>query len=118
MKNNFPFTIKNFSNNNSYYPRIFFKPYRKFFENQYFSISHPYFKNRQYNKTNKERVMHLEYGHGLLNQPNFNIYTLSNRNKCEDMDESMSSSFSKGSEDENLPNLESLISENMNKNKS
>ena len=118
MKNNFPFTSKNFSNNNSYYPRIFFKPYRKFFENKYFSISHPYFKNEQYNKSNREKIMHLEYGHGLLNQPTFDIYSVSNRNKSEEMNESMSSSFSKGSEDENLSNLESLISENVNQNKS
>ena len=118
MKNKFPFTSKNFSNNNSYYPRIFYKPYRKFFDNQYFKVSHSYFNNKQYNKTNKEKIMHLEFGHGLLNQPSFNLYALSKRNKCEEMNESMRSSFNKESNDENLSNFESLFSENINKNKS
>ena len=118
MKNKFPFTIKNFFNSESYYPRIFYKPYTKFFENKYFSISHPYFNNEKYEQKNKEKIMHFEYGHGLLNQTNFDLYNLYNKNKTEEMNESMSSSFSRGSDDENIFSFESIFSENVDKNKS
>ena len=80
MKNNYPCVIKNFSNSSLYYPRMFLRPYTKFFENKYFSISHKYFKKDLYNKgnDNKEKILHLEYGHGLLNQPNFSLYKSNN----------------------------------------
>ena len=84
MKNKYPFTLKNFSNNDLYYPRVFYKPYHKFFENKYFPITHPYFDNQKYDKTNKEKIMHLEYGHGLLNQFNFELYSITNKNKSKD----------------------------------
>ena len=84
MKNKYPFIIKNFSNYDSYYPRIFYKPYNKFFDNKYFNISHSYFNNEKYNKTNKEKIMHFEYGHGLLNQTNLDLYTISNKDEPKD----------------------------------
>ena len=81
MKNKYPFIIKNFSNNNSYFPRMFYRPYSKIYENKYFSVSHSYFDNKLYEKSNKNRVLHLEYGHGLLNQTNFNLFSISNNNE-------------------------------------
>ena len=102
MKNNYPSIIKNFSNNSLYYPRMFYRPYTKFFESKYFSISHSYFKNQINDIKNNYKIFNLKYGHGLLNQPNFNLYRLSN-NLNDDyssiMDESINSSFSNGSQD-------------------
>ena len=101
MKNKYPFIIKNFSNNNSYFPRMFFRPYSKLFENKYFSVSHSYFDNKLYEKSNKERILHLEYGHGLLNQTNFNLFDISNNNEdySSIMNESTNSNSSDSSED-------------------
>ena len=48
MKNKYPFIVKNFSNNNAYFPRMFFRPYTKLYENKYFSVSHCYFDNKLY----------------------------------------------------------------------
>ena len=81
MKNKYPCIIKNFSNNSLYYPRMFLRPYKKFFDNKYFSISHSYFKEDLYNKENdyKDKILHLEYGHGLLNQPNFSLFKSINK---------------------------------------
>ena len=80
MKNKYPFTIKNFSNNELYYPKVFFKPYTKFFENEFFPLTHSYFLNKKFDKINKEKILHLENGHGLLNQSNFDLYNLSHGN--------------------------------------
>ena len=82
MKNKCPFTIKNFSNHSLYYPRLFYRPYTKFFENKYLSVSHEYFKEGIINDKD-EKIFHLEYGHGLLNQTNFNLFKL-NINDDED----------------------------------
>jgi len=81
MKNKYPCVIKNFSNNSLYYPRMFLRPYTKIFDNKYFSISHSYFKEDLYNKENdkKGKILHLEYGHGLLNQPNFSLFKSINK---------------------------------------
>ena len=101
MKNKYPFTIKNFSNNISYFPRMFYRPYSKLFENQYFPVSHCYFDNKLYEKTHEERFFHLEYGHGLLNQANFNLYEVSNNNEDYSliMNESTMSNSSSSDED-------------------
>ena len=79
MKNKYPFIIKNFSNNELYYPRIFYKPYIKFFENKYYSISHSYFDTEKYDKVHNNNILHLEHGHGLLNQNNFDLFNLTNK---------------------------------------
>ena len=101
MKNKFPYVVKNFSNNSFYYPRVFYRPYTKFFENKYFPISHSYFKN-EINNNNNYKIFNLKYGHGLLNQNNFKLFRLSN-NTNEDysniMDESINSNKSNGSVD-------------------
>lgn len=101
MKNKYPFIVKNFSNNNAYFPRMFFRPYTKLYENKYFSVSHCYFDNKLYEKTNKERILHLEYGHGLLNQTNFDLFDVSNNNEDYSfiMNESAMSNSSDSSED-------------------
>mgnify|MGYP002623512048 CR=1 FL=1 len=101
MKNKYPFTVKNFSNNNSYFPRMFYRPYSKLFEHKYFSISHSYFDNKLYEESNKERILHLEYGHGLLNQTNFNLFEVSYNNEDYSfiMNESTMSNSSNSSDD-------------------
>ena len=81
MKNKYPSTVKNFSNNILYYPRIFFRPFSKFFDDKYFPISHNYFEEELYLKTKEEKIFHLEYGHGLLNQTNFDLFKLSDNNE-------------------------------------
>ena len=83
-KSRYPLIIKNFSNNELYLPRIIYNPYLKFFENKYFQITHPYFENEKYEKTNKEKIMHLEYGHGLLNQQNFDLFSFSDKREIND----------------------------------
>ena len=115
MKNKYPFTNKNFSNFNLYYPRVFSRPYNKFFDNKYFEITHSYFKTKKFDKNNKVKILHPEYGHGLLNQSNFELYILSNKN--ESMNNSRNSSFSKGSDDEvNIFNLGTIL-ESLERNK-
>ena len=102
MKNKYPFTIKNFSNNTSYYPRIFFRPFTKLFKNKYFSTSHNYFKEELYNEAKEEKIFHLEYGHGLLNQSNFNLFKVSNSENEDFLSKiniSPNSSLSNSSED-------------------
>ena len=102
MKNKCPYTIKNFSNHSLYYPRLFYRPYTKFFENKYISVSHEYFKNSIINNKNEDKIFHLEYGHGLLNQTNFNLFKLNN-NSNEDysnkIDESLNCNLYKSSEE-------------------
>ena len=78
MKNKYPYKVKNFSNHTCYFPRMFFRPNTKFFENKYLSVSHQYFNNELYDSNNEEKILHLEYGHGLLNQPNFDLFSVSN----------------------------------------
>ena len=108
MKNKYSFIIKNFSNNQSYYPRLFFRPYHKLFDNKYFKITHSYFNNEKYDKKNNEKIMHLEYGHGLLNQSNFDLYNISDKN--EKMNKYICNSFNGGNDDEfNVFNLGKLL---------
>ena len=99
MKLNYPSILKNFSNCNNYYPRLFIRPDQYFFNNKNLSKSHEYLKIYIENKKNKKenkiinnnseiynhivneeknKIMHLEYGHGLLNQNNFNLFTAGN----------------------------------------
>ena len=101
MKNNYPFTIKNFSNNSTYFPRVFYRPYTKFFDDKYFSISHNYFKKESDNKNKEEKVFHLEYGHGLLNQSNFNLFNLfyNNEDYSYILNESINSNSSNSDEE-------------------
>ena len=109
MKNNFPFTIKNFSNYVSYYPRVIYKPYKNFFNNKYFSISHSYFNSEKYDKSVKEKKMHLEYGHGLLNQSNFDLYKISIKNESDLMDVNVNNNLRLGSDNDIFFNLESIF---------
>ena len=108
MKNQYPFITKNFSNYINFYPKVFYRPYHKLFENKYFKISHPYFKNEIFDKSNEEKKMHLEFGHGLLNQSNFELYTKANNN--EEINEDTNSCLSKErNNDINIFNLESIL---------
>ena len=114
MKNKYPFTTKNFNNYHSYYPRVFFRPYHKLFKDKNFGVTHSYFKKDEYDKTNNEKVLHLEYGHGLLNQPNFDLFTLSK--KGESTNVISCSSFGNENEEEiNIFNLGTIV-ENVEKN--
>ena len=103
MKNKYPYTIKNFSNHTYYYPRMIFRPYKKFFDDKYFSISHKYFKDKLKEYKNDEKIFHLEYGHGLLNQYNLDLFTLSHNNKAYSniMDINLTSNLRKKSDDIN-----------------
>ena len=126
MRNKCPYTVKNFSNHVLYYPKIFYRPFTKFFENKYFSISHKYFHNKYINEC-EEKKFNLQYGHGLLNQPNFNLYKISNNEEILNiMDTSLNSTLSNGSGDkiefQNTLNNEEFennlkIYENFSKNK-
>ena len=78
MSLQFPSTIKNYSNWDLYYPRIFFRPDKYFFDNKYFNVGHKYFKND--NKINKPN---FEFGHGLLNQSNFNLLEINDNENNE-----------------------------------
>ena len=78
MSLQFPSTIKNYSNWDIYYPRIFLRPDKHFFDNKYFKVGHSYFKNN--NKINKP---HFEFGHGLLNQSNFNLFEINDNDTNE-----------------------------------
>ena len=78
MTLNFPSTLKNYSNGDLYYPRIFLRPDRHFFEETFFTVGHNYFwdyikNNNIHNKPN------FEYGHGLLNQTNFELFEFNNK---------------------------------------
>ena len=101
MKNKYPCVIKNFSNNSLYYPRMFLRPYTKFFDNKYFSISHSYFKEDLYNKEkdSKDKILHLEYGHGLLNQNNFSLFKQINKEEL-----SLNSNDNNSSDDDDNDN--------------
>ena len=98
MKIKYPSILKNFSNCNNYYPRLFIRPDITFFQNENLYKSHEYLKidknnkNKKDEKSNKNdidiynyimseeenKVMHLEYGHGLLNQADFNLFSAGN----------------------------------------
>ena len=101
MKNKYPYVVKNYTNNSYYYPRVFYRPYTKFFENKYFPISHSYFE-KEINNNHDYKIFNLKYGHGLLNQYNFKLFRISNDTN-EDywniMDVSLNSSLSNGSGD-------------------
>ena len=90
MKFNYPSILKNFSNNIKYYPRIFLRPDNKFFKHKNLYKSHDYLKifaqkqnlnNNIYKYITSEennRIMNFEYSHGLLNQDNYNLFTVQN----------------------------------------
>ena len=98
MKINYPSILKNFSNCNNYYPRLIIRPDTGFFKNNYLNKSHEYLEiNKENKKKNEEKkenddidvfnyitnedenkIMHLEYGHGLLNQINYNLLSAGN----------------------------------------
>ena len=77
MDFNYPTIIKNFSNFVLYYPRIFLRPDYKFFENKYFEVSHNYFNKNEYTD-DKFKKLSLTYGHNLLNQKDFELFSISN----------------------------------------
>ena len=98
MKINYPSALKNFSNCINYYPRLIIRPEPTFFANPNLHKSHEYLKLNTNNKKNKKdekiinyseifkhiineeenKIMHLEYSHGLLNQSNFNLFSAGN----------------------------------------
>ena len=98
MKINYPSILKNFSNYNNYYPRLFIRPDPQFFNTKNLIKSHEYLKLTVENKKSKKedvkiinseiynniineeenKIMHLEYSHGLLNQNNFNLFSAGN----------------------------------------
>ena len=103
MKIKYPSILKNFSNCENYYPRLFIRPDIKFFYNKNLYKSHEYLKiyvedkkskkkdsKKKINENNdnhifnhiiseeENKIMHLEYGHGLLNQNNFNLFSAGN----------------------------------------
>jgi hypothetical protein len=69
MKNNYPSIIKNFSNNSLYYPRMFYRPYTKFFESKYFSIS-----NIRCSSSYKYDIIKVEYNIGIYDDDKKLIY--------------------------------------------
>ena len=87
---NYPSILKNFSNCTNYFPRLILRPDLKFFQNKNLYISHNYLKiGEQKDDSNNtifkqilneenNKVMHFEYGHGLLKQDNFNLFTVQN----------------------------------------
>ena len=77
MSINFPSTIKNYSNCDLYYPRIFLRPNKHFFNDEFYQVGHFYFKENITNNINKPI---FEYGHGLLNQKNYELFELRNNN--------------------------------------
>ena len=77
MSISFPSTIKNYSNCDLYYPRIFLKPNKHFFKDEFYQVGHFYFSENITNNINKPI---FEYGHGLLNQKNFELFELRNKN--------------------------------------
>ena len=72
----FPSTIKNFSNTDIYYPKIFLRPDKHFFKNSFYKVGHAYF--NEYKNLSKPNY---EYGHGLLNQDNFELFEISKDKK-------------------------------------
>ena len=77
MSISFPSIIKNFSNWDLYYPRIFLKPNKHFFEDEFYQVGHFYFSEKITNNISKPI---FDYGHGLLNQKNFELFELRNIN--------------------------------------
>ena len=53
MSLKFPSTIKNYSNCELYYPKIFLRPDKHFFHNKFYNVGHSYFKNSNINNKNK-----------------------------------------------------------------
>ena len=70
----FPSTIKNYSNAELYYPKIFLRPDKQFFKNRFFEVGHEYFTD----KIKDIEKPNFEYGHGLLNQSNFELFEINN----------------------------------------
>ena len=68
----FPSTIKNYSNTELYYPKIILRPDNQFFKNRFFEVGHGYFTD----KIKDIEKPNFEYGHGLLNQPNFDLFEI------------------------------------------
>ena len=101
MKIEYSSILKNFSTCDNYFPRLFLRPDLQFFKNQNLIKSHEYLingkkkKGKNDNITNlimeqeTSKIFHFEYSHGLLNQDNFNLFTVGNTkenisssNKC------------------------------------
>jgi len=85
MSLNFPSTLKNYSNWNIYYPRLFFRPSKHFFNDQFFKVGHSYFCKNIKNDA-RDGIPIFDYGHGLLNQKNFELFEIQNNNDKIDMD--------------------------------
>ena len=81
MSLKYPSTIKNYSNWDIYYPRIFLRPDKHFFNNEFYEVGHDFFKAF----TNKNNKPNFEYGHGLLNQTNFELFDINNEDIIDDL---------------------------------
>ena len=98
MNLEYPSILKNFSNCINYFPKMFLRPDLNFFKNKNLYLSHNYLqinKNDKKDKDKKEninylfindpkdRTMHFEYSHGLLNQEknNFNLFSVGNNSE-------------------------------------
>ena len=76
MDFNYPTIIKNYSNFVLFYPRIILRPDYKFFDNKYFEVSHNYFNKNEFTD-DKFKKLSLKYGHNLLNQKDFELFSIS-----------------------------------------
>jgi len=77
MSLNFPSTLKNYSNWNLYYPRLFFRPNKHFFNDEFYEVGHSYF-CENIKKNVRDGMPIFDYGHGLLNQKNFELFEIQN----------------------------------------
>ena len=92
MSLNFPSTLKNYSNWNIYYPRLFFRPNKHFFNDQFYKVGHSYFcENIKKNARNGMPI--FDYGHGLLNQKNFELFEIQNNNYNDEINEGNNNNY-------------------------
>ena len=81
MSLDYPSTMKNFFNEETYYPRLFLRPDKNFFDDFFFKISHEYCEklNPALFAPNNNKP-NFNYGHGLLNQKDFELFTVEKYN--------------------------------------
>ena len=77
MSLNFPSTLKNYSNWKKFLPRLFFRPNKHFFNDQFYKVGHSYFYANIKNEI-RDSTPIFDYGHGLLNQKNFELFEIHN----------------------------------------
>ena len=93
MSLNYPSTMKNFFNEKTYYPRIFLRPDKNFFDDFFFKISHDYCEklNPKLFISNNNKP-NFNYGHGLLNQKDFELFTVEKYNP-ENIDDNFNDNY-------------------------